>query len=71
MQGWAKITQAAKYAGVSERTFRAWLKDGLPYSAPPVGPCIVRFGDIDDYLKRYTASQRKVDEIVDSITRGL
>ena len=30
MQGWAKVKDAAKYAGMSERTFREWLKKVCP-----------------------------------------
>jgi predicted site-specific integrase-resolvase len=28
-EGYAKVKDAAQWAGVSERTFRDWLKDGL------------------------------------------
>ena len=71
MQGWAKITTAAKYAGVSKKTFREWLKRGLPYSDPPAGPDLVKLKDIDEFLERYKASQNKIDETVDSIMKGL
>ncbi len=29
--GWTKIKTGAEYAGVSERTFRDWLKQGLKH----------------------------------------
>jgi len=69
--GWAKITQGAKYAGVSERTFRAWLKAGLPFAKPPVGPNLVYLKDIDAFLKKHTIDLHQVDELVDSFMRGL
>ena len=71
MSGWVKISGGAEYAGVSVKTFRAWIKDGLPISKPRRGPSIVNLEDIDAYLKRYTKSKQQVDELVDTIMKGL
>ena len=71
VKGWVKISGGAEYAGVSVKTFRAWIRDGLPISKPRSGPSIVNLDDIDVYLKRYTKSKQQVDELVDTIMKGL
>jgi excisionase family DNA binding protein len=71
VKGWVKISGGAKYAGVSVKTFRAWIRDGLPITKPPRGTCLVNFEDIDAYLKRYTKSKQQVDDLVDTIMKGL
>jgi hypothetical protein len=70
MKSWVKISQGTKYAGVSERTFRSWLKAGLPFTKPPSGPTLVNLNDIDNFLKIFLTSSNKRDEIVDSILEG-
>lgn len=67
MQAWGKVKAAAKYAGVSERTFREWLKIGLIHSRLPSGTILVRFDDIDSYLVKFQTSSNEVEKL----TRGL
>lgn len=64
MSGWAKIIPAAKYAGVSPRTFRDWLKDGLKHSRLKSGTVLIRLSDIDSYLEGFAVSESAVDKIV-------
>ena len=71
MKGWAKVKVAAKYAGVSERTLRNWLKDGLKFSRLNSGTVLVRYDDIDDFLNSFAVSKSKVDEIVDSVFKDI
>lgn len=72
MPGWAKINSAAKYSGVSPRTFREWLKMGLEHSRLPSGTILIRFSDIDEFLKKFRIHENKVDQIVNDFfsTRG-
>ncbi|MFC1817103.1 hypothetical protein ACFL0M_14475 [Thermodesulfobacteriota bacterium] len=53
MKGWAKIKHAARYAGIGERTFRKWLKQGLHHSRLPSGRILVSLKAIDDFLSGY------------------
>jgi predicted site-specific integrase-resolvase len=69
MQGWAKVKDAAKYAGMSERTFREWLKKGLPHSVLPSGTILLKYSTIDDFLESYTVQENKIDTLVDEVIR--
>jgi len=66
MQGWAKVKQAAKYAGVSERTLEDWLKAGLKYAQLPSGLRLIKIEWIDEFLEGFMA-QDKVEEIVSDV----
>ena len=64
MQGWAKIKQAAKYAGISERTMRDWLKQGLKHSRINSGSILVKYDYIDEYLEQFCYDNNQVDNVV-------
>ena len=51
--GWCKPSQGARYAGVSLKQFRGWLRNGLDYSQLPNGRILVRFEAIDRYLEQF------------------
>ena len=70
-RGYAKVKKAAKYAGVSERTFRDWLKDGLRHSRLSTGTILVAYASIDNYLASFVASRNQVDNIVDEVMQEL
>ena len=70
-RGYAKVKKAAKYAGVSERTFRDWLKDGLRHSRLSTGTILVAYAAIDEYLERFEVSRNQVDNIVDEVMQEL
>ena len=71
--GWVKVKEAAKYAGVSERTFEDWLRQGLKYSQIPTGLRLIKTEWIDQYLEKYIAKpdSNPVDQIVDDILRKI
>lgn len=69
MEGWLKIKQASKYAGVSERTFRDWLKQGLRYSQLNTGTILVKAQWIDEFLEGFEVKENEVDTIVNEILR--
>jgi len=71
VQGWSKIKGGAKHAGVSERTFRPWLKMGLKHSRMPSGTVLVKFAEIDRFLDRYEVSENRVDKIVTEIEKEI
>ena len=68
---WLKPKKAAIYAGISERTFRSWLKQGLVYSRMPSGMMLVHRNDIDDFIRRYQTSEDEVEKMVDSFLKDL
>jgi predicted site-specific integrase-resolvase len=71
VEGWGKIKQGACYAGVSERTFRDWLKDGLVHSRLPSGTILIRYSAVDKFLERFTVDENEVDNIVAAIAGEL
>ena len=71
MQGWSKPRVIAKYAGVSERTLRSWLRQGLRHSRMPSGYILLSYDAVDEFLKKYESSQDDVKEMVTDIMRGL
>ena len=70
-RGYAKAKQAAQYAGVSERTFRDWLKEGLPHFRLSTGTILIAYKDIDVWMQKFRVDMNKADAIVDELMRGL
>lgn len=72
IEGWASVKKAAKYADVSERTIRSWMKDRLRYSRLPSGMIRIRYCAIDDFLEAHHVDERKIiDAIVDGVIKSL
>ena len=69
-RGYAKVKKAAKYAGVSERTFRDWLKDGLRHSRVR-GTILISYAALDEYLMDFEVRDNQVDEIADEVVKEL
>ena len=68
MEGWGKIKPAARYAGVSERTLRVWLKEGLRHVRLPSGTVLIKYDWLDQFLQPFEdATSKEVGRIVDSI----
>ena len=70
-RGWAKVKEASKYAGVSVRTLRDWLKNGLRHSRVSAGMILVSYAAIDEYLVGFEVNSNQVDDIVDEMMEGL
>jgi len=71
MEGWAKIPEASKYSGLKPRTFRILLKKGLRHARLPSGTILVKFSDIDEYLRSFEQKEDRVDAIVDSVLKEM
>ncbi len=78
MDGWLKVKSAAKYADVSERTVRSWLKAGLrhcrlksknPEKRP--GTVLIKPEWIDGYLLQFESQENEVEQIVDEVFASL
>ena len=64
MPGWTKVKGAACYAGISERSFRKWLKDGLRHVVMNTGTIIIKYSWVDEYLTGFETVENDVDRIV-------
>lgn len=51
--GYAKVLQGARYSGVSYKTFRRWLRAGMPHFRLPSGITLVAYNDIDEWVSRF------------------
>ena len=63
MEGWAKIKKIAVYAGVSERTLRNWLKQGLRYSRLKSGMLLIKYSWVDDFLSSHEVTDEQAGQI--------
>jgi hypothetical protein len=70
-RGYAKVKTAARYAGVSERTFRDYLKAGLPHFRLSTGTILIAYRDIDAWLQQFRVYDSRIDSIVNELTEGL
>ena len=72
-RGYGKVKEAARYAGVSPRTLRKFLRQGLKHARLPTGTILIRYGWIDEFLERFEVEdgQDRVKELVDEITREM
>lgn len=71
MAGWLKVKDAAKYAGVSERTLETWLHNGLKYVRLPSGLRLIKLNWVDEFLEGYLASEKRIDKMVENILNKL
>ena len=71
MDGWAKVKPAARYAGISERTMRYWLKQGLRHSRLPSGTVLIQYADVDHFLNQFATDTNQTDQIVSDVCKEL
>ena len=69
-RGWCKPSQGARYAGVSVRVFRRWLKNGLEHSQTPSGRIFVRYRAIDAYLEQFIV-ENEAKAMAEELTQDL
>jgi excisionase family DNA binding protein len=70
--GYLSIEDAARYASVSTKTIKRWIKAGLPvYQATSRGKLLMRSADIDAYLTRKQAPQPNLGAVVEEVLLGL
>ena len=73
MKGWAKVKDAAKYFGVSERTLRSWLADAsinFPYSKLPSGTILIELSAGDEWLRGFS-NEKHLLKVADEILKGV
>ena len=65
------LATAARHVGLSVRTVRRWVRQGLPiFRAGPRAKILVRPADIEAFLKRQQAQQPDLDSLVDEVMRS-
>jgi len=70
-RGYCKVKKACIYSGVSDRTFRDWLKEGLPHFRLSTGTILIAYKDIDAWMQKFRVDESKADAIVGELMRGL
>ena len=71
MDGWGNVKKGSKHGGVSERTFRPWLKNGLRHVRLPTGTILIKYSWIDDFLEQYEVTENRVDQVVAEVMEDL
>jgi excisionase family DNA binding protein len=72
--GWGKVSEAAKYAGVSPRTLEDWLKAGiLKFAQLPTRTRLIKFEWVDQALEKFIVQPKDdpVERIVDEVMQKL
>ena len=70
--GYLSLEEAARYASVSTRTIKRWIRAGLPvYQGTRRGKVLIRPTDIDAHLTRRQARQLNLDAMVEDVLLGL
>lgn len=70
--GYLPLREAARWAGVSPRTLKRWIRRGLPtFQAGPREKVLVRPKDIDNFLVRREKPQISLDAIVEETISSL
>lgn len=68
IQEWFKVKQACKYCGLSEKTLRTVLKEGLSHSRARETILLKREW-IDEYFKSFKVEHNQLGKMVDEILK--
>ena len=71
MKKWLSISEGSEYSGVSEKTFRSWLKQGLRHSRVSAGLIRVRVDAVDDFLQSFETDTNEASRICDQVISGI
>ena len=70
--GYLPLRDAAAWAGVSVRTFKRWIRKGLPiYQAGPRERVLIRPADIDVFLTKRQARGPDLNAMVEDVLTSL
>ena len=64
MGGWGKISPAAQDVGVSARTLRNWLHEGLKHSRLPAGTILIKFTDLNVCLEQFAVTAKETENLL-------
>ncbi len=65
--GYGNVKAAAAYAGVGERAFREWIKEGMPHYRVKGTRILIRFEDLDNWLVQWRTTSDQAGGIVDQL----
>ena len=71
MEGWGRIKSIAEYIDGKPRKVSELIKQGLPFAKIPGGSILIKFSDVDEFLKKHEVKENKVDKIVDDVMGDL
>ena len=70
--GFMPLNEASAWAGVSPRTLRRWIDQGLPrYQVGSRGKVLIRPCDIEAFLTRQQAAKPDLNVMVEEVLKGL
>ena len=70
-RAWLTVKEASVYSGYSERSIRAFLKQGLRHVRPSSRKILIKREWMDEFLERFEVTEGQVDRIVEDAVRGL
>ena len=71
MSEWMKPSKAAEYSGISERTLRDWLKEGLRHARLKSGSILIKREWLDEYLSSFEVLENTVDDIFSDVCKEM
>ncbi|HUN53561.1 MAG TPA: hypothetical protein VMU29_00230 [Smithella sp.] len=69
-QGWAKVNKTAIHIGMSPRSVRKLLRQGLPYSRLPSGAILISLDQADEYIKKFQVVNNELDSVVNDVIKS-
>jgi len=70
-RAWLTVKEAAIYSGYSERSIRAFLKQGLRHVRPSSRKILIKREWMDEFLERFEVRENQLHKVVDEVMRGL
>ena len=65
--GWGRIKSIGEHTDSCPRTVRNYLKMGLPHVRLPNGTVLIKYSDVDGWLKHFEVNTNRTDQIVNEI----
>ncbi len=70
--GFMPVVEASAWAGVSPRTMRRWIDQGLPsYQSGPRTKLLLRGADIEAFLERQQTTKPDLNALVEEVLKGM
>ncbi len=70
--GFMPLNEASAWAGVSPRTMRRWIDQGLPrFQSAPRAKVLLRAADIEAFLERRQTTKPDLNALVEEVLKGM
>ena len=83
-RGWLKPSDAAKYAGVSLKVFRRWMRNGLKPASVQVGERqrkrgevepiyrhFIHYDDVDEWMEKHRQGDSPEEQLAKELLEGI